>query len=99
MSDFLGQLVDGVIFEVEYFQFEQFFDLRFDVSDFIIAEVDLFEGSVHGVDFFGNIVELLMGEVEYFLIVSFGVAEEESDLGHILGFNLNIILRVSFFGI
>ena len=22
MSDFLGQLVDGVIFEVEYFQFE-----------------------------------------------------------------------------
>ena len=83
MSYFLGQLVDGVVFEVEYFQFEQLFDLGFYGGNFIVAEIDFFEGSVHRVDLFGYIVELFMGEVEYFLIISFGVAEQQCYLRHI----------------
>ena len=52
MSDFLRQISQVIIFEVENFQFEQFLDFWLNDIDFVIAEIKFFKGTIHGEDLF-----------------------------------------------
>ena len=48
-----------------------------------MAEVEFFEGAVHGKDLLGDGGEVFVGEVKSFLVGSFGVPDQQNDLCHL----------------